>query len=293
MIEHTVKDEWEPEFANVNKRDCDNRIETCVSYDGWREVISCVLESSKSFEELNVAEVGCGTGTFSLSLALMGASVTLVDFNSNVLERAAKIFGLYDRKPNLVQADCLKKPGEELVGRFDLVISGGLGEHFVGVNRDKCIDFHRQLLKADGFVYFSVPNKNSFFYWILRIFRQLTGTWNLSLEVPFTKNELLKKAKENGFSSYYVLGNASLIRDAKVYSRGLVSAAFEVMPDGFTSLVRKIVSLNKTKSVFLDNESAAKDMKTFCIDMKNKVIRGKKRILAAQFSAGIILFAKK
>ena len=43
---------------------------------------------NKPYGDLKVAEVGCGTGTFSLTLALLGASVTLIDFNAKVLENA-------------------------------------------------------------------------------------------------------------------------------------------------------------------------------------------------------------
>jgi len=281
--------QWNPREV-YTREIVDQRIKNCVSYRGWKHTMKLINWLNKPYGNLKVAEVGCGTGTFSLTLALLGASVTLIDFNDKVLENAKVIYGLYGCEANLVKADCLMPPPDKIRAAFDIVISGGLAEHFLGEDRERCIVFHKQLVLKDGFVYVGVPNRFSPFYWMIRLFRQLTKTWTISLEVPFSSAELKTYAKKVGFDDYYVLGNASLYRDCKVYMLGLISAIVGCLPDSLGNRLRDWKNHFRSRNIGSTNSGVCEDMKEYCLNTI-KQMKDVKYPLADTLSAGIVLFA--
>jgi len=237
--------------------------------------------------KLSIAEIGCGTGTFSLIFALIEASVTLLDFNENVLQNAKKIYQMYGCDAHCIKANCLDSPMDNLKGSFNIVISSGLAEHFKGKDREKCISYHKELLCKGGFTSIGVPNKLSFFYWMVRLFRQLTGTWSISQEIPFMDTELKNIATTVGFTESYVIGNVGLAKDARVYSRGLISAIVCMLPKSLQNRLR--AWKNKVR------KNIVKEQKTDDIaHIKNMFEKSKSWYkcdsLADKFSAGIILF---
>ena len=133
--------DWDEISISFTKAEMDRRLTECSSYRGWEHTIRLIVKSGLRFDKLHVAEVGCGSGTFSLTLALLGAQVTLVDFNKNTLERAKEIYALYGCLAETIEADCLQAPAESLVGKYDIVISGGLAEHFKGEDRKKIVHY--------------------------------------------------------------------------------------------------------------------------------------------------------
>jgi hypothetical protein len=122
--------EWDP--AAMTKDLMDERIRVTLLRRNWRRLIALIKRTGVPFDQLKVAEVGCGSGTCSLMIALLGASVTLIDCNENVLRETRKWFDAYGAAGDFVQADCLEQPPAALMGKYHLVISGGLAEHFAG-----------------------------------------------------------------------------------------------------------------------------------------------------------------
>ena len=104
--------DWDEISISFTKAEMDRRLKECSSYRGWEHTIRLIVKSGLRFDKLHVAEVGCGSGTFSLTLALLGAQVTLVDFNKNTLERAKEIYALYGCLAETIEADCLQAPAE-------------------------------------------------------------------------------------------------------------------------------------------------------------------------------------
>jgi SAM-dependent methyltransferase len=191
------------------------------------------LEKHPSVDGLHVIELGCGTGTASLMMSLLGASVTLVDVNPEVLAAAKKNYAAFGCRAEFIQADCLEPAPDSLKESCDLVISGGLAEHFTGIYRLNCLAYHQRLLKAGGLALVGVPNRWSPFYRWIRSFRTLTGTWGIDMEAPFSNPELRILAKEAGFQACEVVGSESLPMDAWVYSRGFLSALVDLLPRRF------------------------------------------------------------
>lgn len=289
------KDAWNPkiEFTKVMM---DKRIRTCLSFFGWEHTIQIIKNSGRQIDKLEVAEIGSGTGTFSLTLALLGAKVTLIDYNPEVLSQARKIYKFYNCDVDRVCADILESPPHSLKERFDLVVSLGLAEHFTEDNRKECFIFHRDLLKRGGFAVIGVPNRLSPFYMAIWLLRNLTKTWKIP-EVPFSSGELKRLARDLRFKSYYVIGLSSLIRDFVVYPRGVISAVIDILPKSCSRILRKwhskmLQPIRKSLSPDTDE-----DMVEYCQVKANLIQQGSQRILknvaTNNFNSNIILFAFK
>lgn len=286
---------WDPNEVEIPTATMNFRIKCATSQRGWQEVVRIFSEKGVSVDKLNIAEVGCGTGTMSLTFALMGASVTLIDFNEKVLERTRNIYNLYNCQAKFIKADCLRLPPKEIIDAFDLVISVGLAEHFTGEYRKKCIAYHRQLLKKGGVAFIAVPNCLSFFYQMIRFIRELTKTWDLDVEVPFSNTELKRLAKEVGFTDSYVIGYTSFYRDFLDYFWGLISAIKDFFPEELKKALKKWRAKIET-----DRESSYytyEDMRKYCQDIsessKRVFYRKPKFWLANKYCSRIELFAFK
>ncbi len=279
---------WDVDFP-LSKFIMDRKIRSCTDRAGWQHAVKLIKGKKIDLNKLKIAELGCGTGTTALTFALLGASITLIDFNRNVLKKTEDIYKLYNCRAELIEADCMKPVMNALSGAFDIVISSGLAEHFIGKDRERCIRYHKLLLKKGGFAYIEVPNKLSPFYQLLRFFRKLTGTWELEVEVPFSTIELKYLAKKVGFSKAYNIGNSSLTKDFIDYSWGLGSAVKQLFPAN----IRKRLHVQKGRKD--TKEAVTEDMRQYCNNIVASI--GKEgfkvipNFLSNTFSAGLILFA--
>lgn len=247
----THLDTWDPNAEEMSTVLMIRRIRTVTATRGWRHAVRFFAQKNIPLSELRVVEVGCGTATYSLTLGLLGASVTLIDGNPHVLEGTRKIYEAFGCPARFIQADCLDPLPPDLEGGFDFVLSGGLAEHFTGEYRERCIRYHRLLLKEGRMAMIGVPNRWSPGYQGVRAFRSWTGTWGLDVEVPFSHPELKRLAREAGFKECYILGAASLAEDVYVYSRGLVSAVVDLWPGRWRESARgwKVKLENKASSL--------------------------------------------
>ena len=262
MYEKTKDDIWHHLADGLSREDMDRRIKAAVSQRGWEEVVRIFTKRNIPIEALNVAEVGCGRGTMSLTFGLMGSAVTLIDINGAVLERAGKIYGEYARMARLVKGDCLEGPPAGLEGAFDLVISSGLAEHFTGDYRRRCIEYHRRLAKKGGVVFITVPNVWNMPYWCIRAVRALTGTWTIDVEAPFSASELIRFSHEAGFADAYVIGYAGFWRDFFESLRGFRSAIASGLPRGWVKAIKRRGACMKETPPL--HPQVKEDMRLYC-----------------------------
>lgn len=290
------KEQWKLK-TDYSRDDMNERIKIFVSNRGWQYALRLIKESGIILGNLKVAEVGSGIGTFSLTLALMGARVTLIDFNQAVLDAAKHIYRIYGLDVECICDDVLNNPPDRLINSFDIVSSYGLVEHFRGDNRQQAIKYHKGLLRRGGFAMISVPNKSSPLYWWIRLFRRCTGTWWIPLESPFSNRELNRLAQELGFESSFVVGYASLWNDIKISIRGFISAIIEILPKSFSNQLKKwhrCIQSNLRKALFSNSKD---DMAQYCAERTELIHQETSKLpkwsLSDHFSSSLILLAFK
>ena len=177
----------------------------------WKQAMKFFHQKWGGLKGRHVIEIGCGRATEALLAAREGASVTLVDINKIALNLAEKRFKYYgvDKKLQLIQSDVLKLD-KKLLGKFDLCMSLGLAEHFIGINRQKVIDSHAMTLKPGGLAMISVPNRYSIPYrlWMKR--EQVFGKWPYGLELPYSPKELIEKVEIARMRTIFLMGSPTI-----------------------------------------------------------------------------------
>jgi 2-polyprenyl-3-methyl-5-hydroxy-6-metoxy-1,4-benzoquinol methylase len=169
-----------------------------------RQYLSSQLKSLKNFETI---EVGAGMGTYSALLAKKGAKTTLLDYSDSALEYAKKFFKDNGLKATLLKDDALRLP-KKLYGRYDVALSFGLIEHFKGKERKQIIKSHLDLVRKNGLIIISVPNRHCLPYRIYKYGMELIGRWPYGLEIPYSRNELTEILKKLGVKEIVFTGDS-------------------------------------------------------------------------------------
>lgn len=172
----------------------------------WRKMEARIKKHFGFFKGLKTIELGSGRGVESLLMALRGASVTLVDFSEHALNNAKELFRSFGLSPNCLKANIFDIE-RDLFQEFDISMSFGTVEHFLtDSERRQAIDVHYKVLKPGGVTFISVPNKMCPHH---RFLLQLGKMVGLGLEQkPFVPFELVRYAREVGFTHYEVFGSS-------------------------------------------------------------------------------------
>jgi 2-polyprenyl-3-methyl-5-hydroxy-6-metoxy-1,4-benzoquinol methylase len=179
----------------------------------WRTQRELVERRFGSFDGLEVIEVGAGRSTNALLYALHGARATVLDRSSVALEQSRRRFARHGLDVRAVEADLFELPGE-LRANFDVSMSFGLCEHFLGHRRQGVVAGHLELVKPGGLAFVNVPNRLSPPYRAWMGIQKRRGTWKLGTEVPFSGTELSDLAKLAGgvpLRPVYVGGLGTLV----------------------------------------------------------------------------------
>lgn len=136
-----------------------------------------------------VLDIGCGSGSYSLSLHLLAGAgeLTLLDISPAALKGARLIMDAFGITAHTVVGDIHQLPFK--TNGFDLALSGGLIEHFVGKQQQKIMSEHcrvatHSLIEAPV---------DAFGYWSFRIsYTVLKLGWPFGFEKP-VKRKWVKK----------------------------------------------------------------------------------------------------
>jgi SAM-dependent methyltransferase len=163
----------------------------------WLAQEEYVRELFGGFDGLRVVEIGAGRGTNGALYAQRGARVTLFDISDVALEQARELFDALGLQAEYVQGDAFALP-EAVRDSFDISMSFGLCEHFLGARRLGMVAAHLASLRPGGVAFLGVPNRWSPVYrlWVGTLKR--TGSWPLGTEVPFSASELERLVREAG-----------------------------------------------------------------------------------------------
>ncbi|HTB33312.1 MAG TPA: methyltransferase domain-containing protein [bacterium] len=161
-------------------------------------------------------ELGCGWGVYSMSLARAGMvkDVWLLDISRSAMRGTAKVFKAFGIQPFMIQGEIHSLPFKD--GAFDLSLSGGLYEHFVGQEQQDLVTENCRVSKR---VLCQVP-EGSLAYWIYRRLVTLKmGKWPFGFEVPLQRRRLRELYEAGGAKvlawDYHNLASAVLFSQAR------------------------------------------------------------------------------
>lgn len=130
-----------------------------------------------------ILEVGTGTGSFSIELALREAQVTGIDIEESSIKLAKRLADEFQivPAPNFLLGNGfnLEKAGFK---NFDIVFNMGVIEHFEDELLIKMLD---EMGKSGKFVVVGVPWSNSQIYKLSKEFSKTSGTWEYGFERDF------------------------------------------------------------------------------------------------------------
>ena len=163
----------------------------------WRRTKKLILDKFGSFKGLKSIEIGAGQGKHSVVLALKGVDVTVLDYSKSALEASKILFKRFNCKGKFILMDALNLD-KKLLSKFDISMSYGTAEHFIGEKRTKFIKTHFDVLKKEGITFISVPNKLNLPYRTWMFLSQIFGKWRYGEEYPFSIWELKKIGNKIG-----------------------------------------------------------------------------------------------
>jgi SAM-dependent methyltransferase len=163
----------------------------------WRAQERLVRQRFGSFAGLAAIELGAGRGLNGLLYARRGADVALLDRSRLVLEQARELFAAHNLPVQLVEGDVFDLP-HEVRGRFDVSMSFGLCEHFLGEERRRVVASHLEAVRPGGLAMLGVPNRFAPAYRFWMKVLKARRTWPLGTEEPFSLAELAALARAGG-----------------------------------------------------------------------------------------------
>ena len=163
----------------------------------WRGIERIVQERLGGFGGLRAIELGAGRGLNGLLFARSGASVTLLDRLELPLAQARELLAGLGLDAETALGDVFELPAE-LRGRFDVSMSFGLCEHFLGERRARFVAAHLEPLRPGGLALIGVPNRLAPAYRLWKAVLERRGTWPLGTEEPFGAAELAALARRAG-----------------------------------------------------------------------------------------------
>lgn len=163
----------------------------------WLTIVRRLHATFGSVSGLRTVELGSGRGDLSVLLAERGADVTLLDASEKALEQAEHRFTRLGLSATYQEVDMLHL-NEAILNRFDVALSSGVIEHFKDEERTRVIRAHRDSVRPGGIVIISVPNAWCLSYRMWKLYLELRGWWPYGVEIPYTKGELDRRAREAG-----------------------------------------------------------------------------------------------
>ncbi len=235
---------WDKLWANGASQELDVR--TVAKEEAgirWQRIEDIVTKTFGGFAGLDVIEIGAGSGTNGALAAQRGASVTVLDYSENALDRARDLFAANGLSARFEKQDALALL-PELLGKYDISMSFGLTEHFSGDRRVRINKAHFDLLKEGGVAFISVPHKYNPPYRIFKFLAERLGQWGVGEEYPYSRKEFKELCARMGVEEYSFFG------DSLVASLGFLNP-MKIVRKVF-HLKRKIRWIRRERGTFLD-----------------------------------------
>lgn len=208
MAEKNTPELWDKVWQDAPsvERDLFNRVKEENSIR-WSRIEDEVLKSFGGFAGLNVIEIGAGSGTYAALMVKRGAKVTVMDYSENALKQSDEYFRRNGFQAALLKQNALNIP-RELYGKYDISMSFGLTEHFLGAERVAIHKAHFDVLRKGGVSFISVPNKYNLPYRLYKFLAEITGKWRVGEEYPFSRAELASICGQIGVKEFFIFGDS-------------------------------------------------------------------------------------
>jgi SAM-dependent methyltransferase len=144
-------------------------------------------------EALSILEIGGGNSCFLHGLMdrFQFRDYLILDNSTEGMRRARERFApSYGDRVRYLEADVFDAV-PDLSGRFDVVMSVGLIEHFSDDEIVRLVRLHADFASPDGLVIIAVPTP-TIFYRIVRTGAELLGIWQFPDERPITRRRLVE-----------------------------------------------------------------------------------------------------
>jgi len=206
-MKRNTKELWDKIWKN--ERSIEEDIFNLLSEENgirWQRIEDIVIKRFGTFNNLEVIEIGAGSGTNAALMAKRGSKVTILDYSDNALKRSQTFFNRNKFQTEFIKQDVLSL-STYLYNKYDISMSFGLAEHFRGSNRAKVIKAHFNILKQGGIAIISVPNRNNIPYRIYKLACEITNKWTVGEEYPFSRDEIRSICRYIGIKDYFFFGD--------------------------------------------------------------------------------------
>jgi predicted TPR repeat methyltransferase len=130
----------------------DTHLQQELQYDIPQKILSLITRHSRGGEDLDILDLGCGTGLVGLVIAPFAKQLVGVDLSAKMLEKA-RARNLYQR---LGRSDLLSMMRQEQASSYDMIISADV---FVYLGKlDEIIGEVKRLLRPNGVFSFSTES---------------------------------------------------------------------------------------------------------------------------------------
>lgn len=191
------------------------------------KIINYLEEHISTIARKRTVEIGCGGATYSLILARLGATTTLLDYSRSALTLAERNFCALNLQGEVIQADAFNLPGE-MLAQYDVAMSFGTVEHYRDPLRQKICKSHLDLVRPGGVVIISTPNVFFLPHEILKLLLIARGKWFLGYEGSLSRYELSRVGRKLGLEHIRIVGSswksdlsryAAIVRDTQTFRR--------------------------------------------------------------------------
>ena len=216
-----------------------------VNSKRFRRVLEYIRAELGDPATLRVAEIGSGLGYNAVLMARLGAHVTLIDMDATVLEKARSFFRNEPvKEPDIVCGDIFQLQ-ETLADRFDVVMSFGVAEHFLGEERRGILGAHVRMARPGGLAVVSVPHRHAPLYRFQKATLDLLRMWPMGYGY-FSRSGTHRSAPEYPFSRREM---RTLTKDLPLASLDLEGVAFLEPVEDFLRIFRYVLEKLQAKDV--------------------------------------------
>lgn len=201
---------WDSLWSDYDQRQYEHQLIIEENSVRWHAIKREINGKFGSFNNLNILEIGAGSGHYSMLFVRQGAMVTVLDYSETALSFCESVFkrnAISDKKVKFVLMDAFKM-GNEYFNNYDVSMSYGVAEHFKGDQRSAFIKTHFDVLKKGGICFISVPHANCIPF---RVYQHLANSLkkrNIVECYPYSKKEFRCIAGHIGIHSCTFIGSS-------------------------------------------------------------------------------------